>query len=117
MSRPVSSATACAKASAKPFLALRPVPTAVPPCARSSSRGSDAFTRSMLNRNCTAAASAQPQAFPAWAASGDFPEERQRSTTAWLQIAVHLRSIYSSSAPPPPLSCFSPSCVEPILAT
>ncbi len=41
---PVSAATSAAKATSKPTLALIPVPTAVPPCASSSTRGSAAST-------------------------------------------------------------------------
>ena len=41
--QPVSFATSAAKASAKPACAFSPVPTAVPPCASCSSRGSGAF--------------------------------------------------------------------------
>ena len=44
---PVIAATSAANASANPSGAFSPVPTAVPPCARRSSRGSVASTRSM----------------------------------------------------------------------
>ena len=45
--RPVICATSAANASAKPFFALSPVPTAVPPWASGQTRGRAASTRSM----------------------------------------------------------------------
>ncbi len=52
--RPVTFATFFAKASAKPFLELMPVPTAVPPCANCIKRGKVALTRSIENSICLA---------------------------------------------------------------
>ena len=51
---PVSVASSAAMSSAKPARVLSPVPTAVPPCASSCSRGSTASTRAMPFATCAA---------------------------------------------------------------
>ena len=50
----VSFEISLANSSAKPFGALRPVPTAVPPCASSIRRGSTPSTRAMQASICAA---------------------------------------------------------------
>ena len=61
----VSFAISLAKSSAKPLGALRPVPTAVPPCARRRTRGSTPSIRSMQSVDLRGIA-------------GEFLAERQR---------------------------------------
>lgn len=61
--RPRSSATALATASAKPFLALSPVPTAVPPCASWYRRGNVPSTLSMPYFTCSALFGRTPELF------------------------------------------------------
>ena len=50
--RPVNCSTFCAKLSANPFVELIPVPTAVPPCANSMTRGMQALMRSIPYFTC-----------------------------------------------------------------